>query len=646
MKYHLNYDVKPDEYSEVVYGDSVTGDTPLLLKKDEKIYIKTIASIFDDNKKVDYSGFKMFDTSIKSEKEQSFTDYQAWSDIGWVDIKKVIRHKCVKEIYKVSTQDACVKVTEDHSLIDTQYNLIKPAECRLGTKLLTHYPSRFSVWQDGVSEDKVFVYGLLYGYGRKIPNIDMFFLEISDIDTLRDIKDIINREYPDVSTHLITNCGSLNTYKLALWGTKDMIDDYMHKFYNSDKQKAIPDEMLNGSVSLARKFLSGYYTARGGIKSTDDSIAAAGIYYLEKKAWNDIPSSGIRIKEIVSLGKTDDYVYDIETECGRFQAGVGDIIVKNTDSCFIKMKTPALYEFENVIEEFSEIIKLTPDEQEKIDKYKTRALEEAFDEGKILSKKTTAALFKKPIDLEFEKVYYPFILLSKKRYIGNYYGSTPHKIDFVEKKGIVLKRRDNPEIVKKVYLGVLNPILEHGTRGSNISIAFLKKQLDDLMNNRADLNDLVVTKTLAKGYGTVQSDGTVVPGQYDYKNFNIPHVALAIKMRERDPGSAPAINDRISYVFVELPGNPMAKLYEKVEDLQTAIEKKMDIDVLYYVDNQLKNPIKEILSLIVKDVDAFFDDATRKYKEERSQKVKRQKIMAKVPKGQPSILKWIKPKND
>jgi hypothetical protein len=29
------------------------------------------------------------------------------------------------------------------------------------------------------------------------------------------------------------------------------------------------------------------------------------------------------------------YVYDIETACGRFAAGVGDIVVKNTDSVFI-----------------------------------------------------------------------------------------------------------------------------------------------------------------------------------------------------------------------------------------------------------------------------------------------------------------------
>ena len=67
---------------KVIYGDSCTGDTPLLLMKNNQVYIETIQSIFDHTKKVEYPGFKMFDQSIRLEKEYSLTDYKVWNNEG------------------------------------------------------------------------------------------------------------------------------------------------------------------------------------------------------------------------------------------------------------------------------------------------------------------------------------------------------------------------------------------------------------------------------------------------------------------------------------------------------------------------------------------------------------------------------------
>jgi hypothetical protein len=616
-KYKINYEINPSEYSKVIYGDSVTGDTPLLLMKNNRIYIETIQSIFNETEKLEYPCFKILDESFRSEKNYSLSDYKVWSDQGWVTIKKVIRHKCNKKIIKILTHTGCVKVTEDHSLLTEDCQKIKPLDCVVGTKLLTSYPTFYPSEDNSISIDRAFIYGFFYGGG------------------------------------------SFNNYDLAL------LKEYKMNFYTNNKKK-IPSELLNSSVETIKNFFDGYVKARITINPVFDNenqVETTEFYFMLKKLGYSVSlGSGEKIIKITtseeknfytkSIKKiemvendVDDFVYDLETDCGRFQAGVGDIIVKNTDSCMVELNTKGLISYKKLINNYKDDIKITEEEQEELDKAKTRAIEEAFVEGKLLANEVTKALFKHPINLEFEKVYTNFLILSKKRYLGNYYGKNPYTIDMIEKKGVVLKRRDNPEIVKKIYTGVVNPLLEHGERGIKMSIEFLKKELEKLMNNDVNMDDLVITKALAKGYGKISPKGELIVGDNDYKSGNLPHVALAIKMRERDPGSAPNIGDRINYVFVELEGEPQAKLYQKAEDPKSAVEKKMKIDYLYYITNQIHNPVNEILKILVSDSEKIFTDATEKYVESRNKEIKIAKIKSKIPKGQQSILKWIKPKD-
>lgn len=49
------------------------------------------------------------------------------------------------------------------------------------------------------------------------------------------------------------------------------------------------------------------------------------------------------------------------------------------------------------------------------------------------------AKFVKPIKLEFEKVYFPYLLISKKRYAGLYW-TKPEKYDKMDTKGIEVCR--------------------------------------------------------------------------------------------------------------------------------------------------------------------------------------------------------------
>lgn len=66
--------------------------------------------------------------------------------------------------------------------------------------------------------------------------------------------------------------------------------------------------------------------------------------------------------------------------------------------------------------------------------------------------------FIKPIKLEFEKVYFPYLLINKKRYAGLYW-TNPVKYDKMDTKGIETVRRDNCLLVQTVIEKVLRMIL-------------------------------------------------------------------------------------------------------------------------------------------------------------------------------------------
>ena len=64
----------------------------------------------------------------------------------------------------------------------------------------------------------------------------------------------------------------------------------------------------------------------------------------------------------------------------------------------------------------------------------------------------------KPQDIEYEKTFWPFILISKKRYTGDKYEFNPDECKR-NAMGIVLKRRDNAPIVKHVFGNVIEKIM-------------------------------------------------------------------------------------------------------------------------------------------------------------------------------------------
>jgi DNA polymerase elongation subunit (family B) len=199
----------------------------------------------------------------------------------------------------------------------------------------------------------------------------------------------------------------------------------------------------------------------------------------------------------------------------------------------------------------------------------------------------TGAL-KAPHDFEYDKIFSPFIIFSKKRYVGNKYEDSVD--NFKETSmGIVLKRRDNAPLLKMTYGAAIDRLLNHQDVPG--AVAAVKAKVRDLVEGRMKLSQLTITKSLRS----------------EYKCTPPAHKILANRIAERDPGNAPASGERIGYVYVQaLAGQVPSKLQgDRVETPDWIQKHGLKPDFEYYIDHQLYNPIAQLFSIMVEKMPGF-----------------------------------------
>lgn len=432
--------------AEVIYGDSVVGNTPLLLQRDGIIEIKTIETLGDEWKT--YDQFKA-EQSNRKEKQQSVTDYKVWTEKGWSQIKRVIRHKCKKDIWRVNSRFGSVDVTEDHSLLNSDGEKIKPGDLVVNeTILLSSFPES---------------------------------------------RQIINSTYFDWTDNKLDAMKKFYICKTIGYNVGVIVENDLYKI-------VLTDEKDNTVLSLT------------------------------------------------NLGKTDDFVYDLETDQGHFHAGVGSIIVKNTDSVFV---------------DFHE-----------------SSLEKAFSLAFQAAKMVTDSL-PKPLELQMENFYSPLLLLTKKRYEGFIVKSNGIAIKEVS-KGSINKRRDNCDAAREIYKTTLKSVMAHSTQDE--TVYHINNQILNLYRGLVPLHNFVIYKGLKQ---TIE----------EYKNC-AGHVLFAKRLEER--GNVMKAGTRLEYVFLKKPGKDL-KGGEIMEDwyyfLLNRHNLDLHIDYGYYLEHNIMKPVTEVLNI-------------------------------------------------
>ena len=241
-------------------------------------------------------------------------------------------------------------------------------------------------------------------------------------------------------------------------------------------------------------------------------------------------------------------------------------------------------------------------------KFGVDTLKEALQLGNESSEFVTQH-FKKPIKIEFEKVFWPYLLLKKKKYAGVIW-TKEDKYDKIDTKGLEAVRRDNCELVRIVVENVLKKILVD--RSPDDAIKYCKGIISDLLQNKIDISLLIISKSLSKRSDEGSDEEIAGDKKTNNKSATIKnkgatyqakqaHVELAEKMRKRDPGTAPNIGDRIQYVIIK--GEKGSKNYENSEDPIYVLEHDLPIDIDYYLENQLKKPLLRIFDPIIQNAE-------------------------------------------
>ena len=469
------------EGAKVVYGDSVLGDTPLLVRYGassiaQYIRIDMLSDFVFSNI---LCGSTQWSTWHNTKEAVETPGLEVWTEKGWTAVIRLLRHRLApgKKLWRVQTLTGIVDCTEDHSLVAEDGTELRPNEVIQGyTTLLHHslFPQNTYCNYEAYSADPV-----KYGVLDKLTSSILF---------------------------LSAQNGSYDVF----------IDENLHIH-------PLTSDLVHRNIV---------------------------------RQMRELPSGGV------------DFVYDLDTANHHFAVGPGALVVHNTDSLFVNFNPR------------------NPETGERLTGRDARVatIELTEEAGKFIS-----SALKAPHEFEYDKVFAPFLIFSKKRYVGNKYEESPD--EFKETSmGIVLKRRDNAPLLKILYSAALNRLLNHGDIPG--AVKCVKEGVKDLVAGRTKLSQLTITKSLRSEYLTPTPPA---------------HKVLADRMTARDPGNAPASGERLGYVYIQTPvGQEASRLQgERVETPQWIVAHGLKPDARHYIEHQLMKPLGELFGVLVEQMPGF-----------------------------------------
>jgi DNA polymerase, archaea type len=605
---------------QVIFGDSVSGDTKIWIKEKEKIKEIEIEKLF-----------KKVDTKTSSGKE-----YNLLNNIKTLTIDKngksvfkpipyILRHKTKKQMYRINfTNNWHIDVTEDHSLIGYQSNKfnqskkIKPLERLIElkpTEIRKKANSIISIKKIPLKKTKSLNYpkevyeflGLFIGDGsfaqnkaQKKANKDYCLSLSLGLDKKELIEKLIlplqKKNYIKNYWESKTRIGDIKFNGLKL------INIIKKHCKNKKNKKSFPSFLFEEKEENIASFLRGYFTADGTVIKRDNGqiikLTSINQQFINEsiKLLNRVGISNSSFKENnPNFYKTKNQTYSNNSiskhilikNKENFMEKIGFILSRKNTRGLIKTKgqqKKLIKEFEFDLQNVKSIEKI-PSQKYVYDLevedthrfFANNCLVHNTDsvaftrEGK--SKKEIKELLIElnetlpgVMNLELEDFFKRGIWVTtragttgaKKKY------AMIDEHDNIKIRGFETVRRDWCKLARTTQNKIIKLILKEGNEVK--ALEFLKEIITKLKSRQIDKSDLIIRSQLKKPLES-------------YKAIS-PHVTAAQKMKSL--GTPLTIGSLIEYYIGE--SNTKSKL---VRDKVKLPEEKTNYDIKYYLEKQI-----------------------------------------------------------
>ncbi|VDM17050.1 unnamed protein product [Hydatigera taeniaeformis] len=265
--------------------------------------------------------------------------------------------------------------------------------------------------------------------------------------------------------------------------------------------------------------------------------------------------------------------------------------------------------------------------------------ETAFKLGQQIADAVTASN-PAPIKLKLEKVYYPCLLETKKRYVGYAYESPSQTEPKFDAKGIETVRRDHAPFVGTILESAIRQIFDAFQWSSIPSDVLPKVEPKVRRCVRALARDLSAGKVplsaclLTRPYRGSEAyrPGACAPalqvtrfaflfpflclssykletcfGEYTYLFHN-----LYRRLKSVDPAREPSVGERVAYYLASptAPNSPLIACVKAVEEAQH-YNMQPPLHLAFYIDHQLLPPLRRVGDLLGWHVDSWLSDIPR-----------------------------------
>ena len=222
---------------------------------------------------------------------------------------------------------------------------------------------------------------------------------------------------------------------------------------------------------------------------------------------------------------------------------------------------------------------------------KGRTKDEAFDIGQEIAIAITN-MNPRPVKLKFEKVYFPCVLLAKKRYVGFKYESKTQKVPEFDAKGIETVRRDGTPAEQKIEEKALKILF----RTADLSSVkkYFQSQCSKIMKGKVSIQDFCFAKEVK--LGTYSDKGPPPPG-----------ALISTRRMLEDPRAEPQYGERVPYVVIT--GAPGARLIDRCVAPNVLLQNDSnELDSEYYISKNLIPPLERIFNLVGANVRQWYDE--------------------------------------